>query len=195
VSLRLGREVRAKARVGLAALVLGLAPAVASADAKAGEQKAQLCLLCHKPNNPAAYVPTLEGQPWQYLYNQIKAYREERRPGDIMQTNARSLTEADIRDLADFFAAQTPVRASFALDPGTVTRGRARASELRCGTCHRASFAGEQAVPRLAGLDPRYGLAQILDFIGGKRPHPSLSGLRLSADDAAALAQFLASLD
>jgi cytochrome c553 len=128
------------------AFVLALAPAVASADAKAGEQKAQLCLLCHKPNNPAAYVPTLEGQPWQYLYNQIKAYREERRRGDIMQTNVRSLTEVDIRDLADFFAAQTPVRVSFALDPGTVARavGHGRASCAAARATGRASRASRR---------------------------------------------------
>ena len=181
---------------GLAVLLLGLSPGVAHPDAAAGERKAQLCLLCHKPNNPAAYVPTLEGQPRQYLYNQIKAYREKRRPGDIMQTNVGWLTETDIRDIADFFASRQPVRASLTLDPAKMALGRVKADELRCGECHRADFTGLEAVPRLAGLDPRYGTAQIIEFTVGKRPHPMLNAMRqLPAEHAEALAQFFAGLE
>ena len=43
------------------AMLVALTPTIAQADAKAGEKKAQLCLLCHKAINPPAYIPVLEG--------------------------------------------------------------------------------------------------------------------------------------
>ena len=48
------------------AMLVALTPTIAHADAKAGEKKAQLCLLCHKPINPPAYIPLLEGQTREY---------------------------------------------------------------------------------------------------------------------------------
>ena len=180
----------------LAIALLGLAPAIAYPDVKAGERKAQLCLLCHKPNNPAAYLPTLEGQTREYLYNQVRAYRDKRRPDHIMQTNVASLSDADIRDIAEFFASRRPLRASFTLDPRKVAAGRSKAAALKCGACHRPDFSGEKEVPRLAGLDPRYGAVQIVAFVSGARPHPHVQGMRdISTDDAGHLAQFFAHLE
>jgi cytochrome c553 len=58
---------------GVAILVLAglLLPVQSFADAKAGEKKAQLCLLCHKVSNAIASgsaMPLLEAQPARYLY-------------------------------------------------------------------------------------------------------------------------------
>ena len=194
----IGRVIRDRPlwAVAPAVALLGLAPAPAHPDAGTGERKAQLCLLCHKPNNPQAYVPTLEGQPRDYLYNQIKAYQAKRRPDDTMQTNVASLSEIDIWDIAGYFAAKERIPASFKLDPASVALGMSKASELGCATCHRSDFSGEGEVPRLAGLDPRYGVRQIADFLTGKRPHPGVAGMGdLSSSEAAGLAAFFASLE
>ncbi len=59
------------------AMLVALTPTIAQADAKAGEKKAQLCLLCHKPINPPAYIPVLEGQTREYLYNQTQGLQRE----------------------------------------------------------------------------------------------------------------------
>jgi cytochrome c553 len=45
----------------------------ACADARAGEKKAQLCLLCHRIES-AVGAPTLEQQPSKYLVAQISAF-------------------------------------------------------------------------------------------------------------------------
>src|SRR5687768_10877059 len=96
----------------LLVLLIGFAPVRILASAEAGEKKAQICVLCHKPNNPMAYVPTLEGQTPEYLYAQLKAFKERRRSDSVMQTNAMTLSEKDMRDLAAYFASRRPVRAS-----------------------------------------------------------------------------------
>ena len=180
----------------LSLVVLGLAPAMAYPDAGAGEKKAQLCLLCHKPSNPIAWLPTLEGQTREYLHGQIRAYREKRRPGDVMQTNVAFLSDADIRDIVEYFASREPIRASFQLDSQKVALGRSKARDLQCGTCHRSDFSGEREVPRLAGLDPRYGSRQLVDFALGRRLHPYVKGMSdISSEDAECLAHFFAYLE
>jgi cytochrome c553 len=183
-------------RLALLIALLGLTPTSAYPDASAGARKAQLCLLCHKPNNPAALLPTLEGQTREYLYLQIKAYQEKRRPDLYMQTNVASLSDTDIRDIAEYFASRKPVRASFELDADKVACGRAKAGALKCGTCHKPDFSGDKEIPRLAGLDPRYGRLQIVDFTLAKRPHPQVKDMtEISTEDAECLAHFFAHLE
>ena len=171
-------------------------PTIVHADARAGEKKAQICLLCHRPNSPTAYIPTMESQTREYLYIQIKAFKEKRRPDPAMQTNVARLSDRDMRDIADYFASQKPVRESFKLDAEKVTAGKAKAAELKCGACHMPDFSGKKEVPRLAGLHPKYIGAQIVAFTLAKRPHPPVDGMSaISENDAEALAQYFAQLE
>lgn len=177
-------------------------PLVVSADMKVGEKKAQLCLLCHKlanANAPRAMVPLLEAQPSRYLYLQTKAYKEKRRPDSIMQTNSASLSDRDMRDIADYLARQKPLRATYSLDAAKIAGGGAKAEELKCATCHLPSFAGKGEIPRLAGQVPGYLLAQLEAFQAGKRAHgagpKAAPALKLSEEETESVAQFLASLD
>lgn len=178
------------------ALLLATTPGAGHADAKAGEKKAQLCLLCHKPDNPAAWVPLLEGQTREYLYNQIKAYKEKRRPDPAMQTNTSSLSERDIRDIADFFASRSRLRVSYPLDAAKLDRGKLKAAALKCASCHMQDYSGRKETPRLAGLDPRYGARQMLAFAAGQRRHPAAQTMRaFTEEDAEDLAQYFAQLE
>jgi cytochrome c553 len=183
------------AAIAAVVLLLGLTPAVTLADVKAGEKKAQLCLLCHRRDNPPAYIPTLEGQTREYLFNQLKAYKQKRRPNTTMQTNVGHLSERDMRDIAEYFASRKPVRGSFPLEAAKAERGKARAEALKCAACHRQDYAGAKEVPRLAGMEPRYVAPQLLEFAAGKRAHPPAEGMqRLSEQDAEDLAQYFAHL-
>jgi cytochrome c553 len=142
------------------------------------------------------FVPLLEGQTREYLYNQLKAYKEKRRPDPGMQTNTANLSDRDMRDIADYFASQKPVRVSFPLDATTVSRGKSKAEALKCATCHMPDYSGKKDIPRLAGLEPRYIAPQLVAFAGGKRAHPPADGMRdLSAANAEDLAQYLAQLE
>jgi cytochrome c553 len=176
--------------------LIAFAPSIGHADAKAGEKKAQICLLCHKPNNPTASVPTLEGQTREYLYNQINAYREKRRPDPSMQTNVSRLSDKDMRDIAEYFSLQKPVRGAPQLDTAKIAKGKSKTESLQCSTCHIPNFSGKKEVPRLAGMDPRYVAPQLVAFATGKRTHPPVDGMNgISGDDAEDIAQYFAQLE
>ena len=186
--------------LAISLLLVLVLPTESFAGAKTGEKKAQLCLLCHKlanANAPMALMPLLEAQPARYVYLQTKAYKEKRRPGPVMQTNVASLSDRDMRDIADYFAAQKPLRASYQLDPAKTAAGRTKAEELKCATCHLPSFVGKGEVPRLAGQTPGYLNAQLEAFQAGKHPHGTGQGtapaVKLSEQEVEGLAHFLAS--
>lgn len=189
---------------GFGILVLAglLLPGESFATAPAGEKKAQLCLLCHKVANasaPGSAMPLLEAQPAQYLYLQTKAYKEKRRAEPAMQTNVANVSDRDLRDIADWLAAQRLLRAASQLDPAKVAVGKTKAEQLGCATCHLPTFHGAGEVPRLAGQTPGYVRAQLEDFGTGKRRHGtgqrSAPATALSEQEIEGLGQFLASLE
>jgi cytochrome c553 len=156
-------------------VVLGLLVSIdALADAKAGEKKAQLCLLCHKPANVMASAPLLEAQPAKYLVQATTEYKTGKRPDPVMKTNVANLSARDIRDIADYFASRPPVVGVYSTDPAKVAAGEKLVAEMKCGSCHGASFAGADAVPRLAGQTTGYLISQLETFAAGRRTHPPI---------------------
>jgi cytochrome c553 len=85
---------------------LAVAPSTALADAAAGRAKAQMCAPCHGANGLAVApnTPHLAGQPEPYLVDQLNAYRSGKRAHEVMAVVARPLTDAEIADLAAWFA-------------------------------------------------------------------------------------------
>lgn len=92
------------AAAALAAALL-VAPAAAQ-DAAAGRAKAQSCSVCHGPLGIAVHpeAPHLAGQPLIYLVAQLKHYRNGTRHHEVMNVIAKPLTDAEIDDLAAWFA-------------------------------------------------------------------------------------------
>lgn len=100
------RGLRRAARLAGPVLVL-LAPLAARAgDPQAGRVKAASCVVCHGPLgiSQVPNVPHLAGQPEMYVDEQLKAYRSGRRAHEVMGVVAKGLTDADIADLAAWFA-------------------------------------------------------------------------------------------
>jgi cytochrome c553 len=75
-------------------------------DAKAGRQKAAACAACHGPLGVSVTpdAPNLAGQPAVYLTAQLKAYRDGTRRHEVMTLMAKPLSDADIDNLAAWFA-------------------------------------------------------------------------------------------
>ena len=148
----------------------------ARADARAGEKKAQLCLLCHRVDS-AVGAPTLEQQPAKYLAAQTNAFKSGKRVGPEMRANVARLSAKDIQDIADYFSSQRAKPARFAVEPSaqTIAAGEATARQLNCGSCHSDDYRGAKDVPRLAGQVPHYLVRQITDAKRGMRPHPLIA--------------------
>lgn len=91
---------------GLVLLAAALPGAALAGDAAAGRQKAQACAVCHGPVGIAVApeTPNLAGDPEGYLGRQLRAFRGGTRQHEVMSVMAKSLSDADIDDLAAWFS-------------------------------------------------------------------------------------------
>ena len=128
------------------------------------------CAACHGPNGnaPVAELPSIAGQPKVFIENTLVLIREGLREVPAMKAVMTGMTDDEIVVLAKHYAAQAPVAAPVAVQAARVERGRQAAAGLLCGTCHLATFAGQNQVPRLAGQNEAYLLASMKQF----RDHP-----------------------
>jgi cytochrome c553 len=138
----------------------------AYADVKAGEKKAQVCLLCHHAASTLG-APTLEQQPASYLFAQADAYRTGKRSEPFAFAHAsitdskpgtQRLSVGDLKEIADYFASKPAKAAKLAVAPASdvIDKGATSAKELGCTACHGEDFRGRNEVPRLAGQFPSY---------------------------------------
>lgn len=89
----------------LAASLL-LASNVFAGDIAAGKQKAATCAACHGANGISANPiwPNLAGQKAPYIVLQLKAFKSGERKNAIMAPMASGLSDADMENLAAYFA-------------------------------------------------------------------------------------------
>jgi cytochrome c553 len=92
----------------LAVLSASLLEPVLAGDAAAARAKARtLCQNCHGEDG-VAVIPgaaNLSGQQKEYLLQQLRAYRSGSRQNAQMSIVAKTLTDADIENLADWYSA------------------------------------------------------------------------------------------
>ena len=138
----------------------------------------QVCSLCHGVNGQAISpnFPNLAAQQPAYFMAQMKEFRGHNRldPAgfEYMWGLSRSLTDDQIKGLADYFAAQAPAVAPGSLaDAATVAGGKAIYEQgvpekniPACSVCHGAQAAGNEQFPRLAHQHADYLLKQLMVF-------------------------------
>ena len=91
----------------IAVATLCMNPAtVFAGDAAAGKSKSATCGACHGPEgiSPNEIWPNLAGQKEGYLMAQLKAFRDGQRSNPMMAPMAAPLSDADIADLAAYYA-------------------------------------------------------------------------------------------
>lgn len=99
----------------LSVLVCGMALAqfsLAAGDPEAGMIKAETCLGCHGIENyknvyPTFRVPKVAGQNADYLVIALKAYKSGERKHPTMVSQATTMTEQDMADIAAYFSSQS----------------------------------------------------------------------------------------
>ncbi|WP_429235532.1 c-type cytochrome [Aeromonas salmonicida] len=77
-----------------------------AADIEAGKAKAAVCAACHGVEGKALIpnYPHLAGQNAAYLVKQLKAFKDGSRQEPLMVPFMAPLTEADMENLAAFYA-------------------------------------------------------------------------------------------
>ena len=75
-------------------------------DAAAGKAKAGVCVACHGVDGISMIpmYPNLKGQKAMYTVKQLKAFRDKTRADPVMAGLASGLTDADIDNLAAYYA-------------------------------------------------------------------------------------------
>ncbi len=155
------------------------APAVPKADPALGEKiSAQVCAACHSADgsrgSPAQ--PILQGQHPEYLARQLADYKSGKRDNPIMKGFASALSEADMKNVAAFYAGKQ-AKPGFAKSKDSVALGEriwrggiGERSVPACAGCHSADGAGiPSQYPRLAGQHGDYTEAQLVAFRSGAR--------------------------
>lgn len=99
---------RTAALLATIALTALSASTVHAADVEAGRQKAASCAGCHGAdgNSMSPMNPSVAGQKEQYLITSMLDYKNGKRQHTLMTAVLTPLSEADIQDIAAFYASQ-----------------------------------------------------------------------------------------
>jgi DmsE family decaheme c-type cytochrome len=127
------------------------------------------CAVCHGDGGITTRpgIPSLVGQDPQYLIVAMKDYIAGERKNALMKALLSGLSEAELNNIAFYYARQSPARAQTPL-VGNPSSGKAASAS--CAACH-----GEQGVsvspafPSLAGQDAQYLADAIRAYRSGSR--------------------------
>ena len=155
-----------------------------SDPASAGKAIAAGCAGCHGEtgisNVPG--MPNLVGLDPKYLVTSIKAYTKGERKHDMMKTLVSALSEADLENVALFYAMQKkPVKAQTP-SPGTQAAGKNAA--VACAGCHGEGGVSTGSAPSLAGQEAQYFIDAMKSYKNGSRSDASMKAPAASVDDS-----------
>lgn len=186
-------------------------------DAAAGRDKAATCAACHGANGIAMVplYPNLAGQPAAYLYWQLVAYKRTARADSVMTPMVATLEDADMRDLAAYYASLpadvAPATPPAPAQPEVIARGESlflQGDPTRgippCAGCHGADARGVGAAyphwPHLRGQQAMYLSVKLQKYHDGQEIDSTqdriMQGVAqsLASEDIAALSAYLAGL-
>jgi cytochrome c553 len=175
------------------------AGAASAADIAAGKARAEICVGCHGANgiSQIGNIPSLAGQPDQFIQWQLVYFRAGSRKNAQMQPIMEDITNEDIRNLGAYFASLAPPQPPAQDDNADLSKKGANAAVgRRCASCHTDDFAGTKAVARLAAQREDYLLQALRDYKSGVRAGGQAVmadvAYPLSDEEIEALAHYLA---
>ena len=165
-------------------------------DAKHGKAISYTCLGCHgiegyKNAYPMYSVPKLEGQHPEYLIAALQEYRSGDRAHLTMHSQASTLSDQDIADIAAYFAGKPLVSQG-------KPAGTPPTSATFCVSCHgQDGVAIAPAYPSLAGQHEDYLVRALDEYRKGGRKNPIMKGFAatLKDEDPEVIAQYFAHED
>jgi cytochrome c553 len=188
--------------VGVLSIAMVCGSLAHAADAAAAKETAGMCAGCHGENgiSQTENIPSLAGQPDQFLQWQLVFFRGGARKNEQMQPIAEAIGNEDVRALGAYFASLTPPKPATPDDnPDLSRKGAQAAVGRRCASCHTDTFAGTKAVARLAGQREEYLVKALHDYKSGVRSGGAGAAMTdvaypLSDEEIEALAHYLARL-
>jgi cytochrome c553 len=180
--------------------------ASAPEPAKGAAISTAVCAACHSNDgsrgSPAN--PIIQGQHPDYLVKQLSEFKSGKRDNAIMRGMAAPLSDADMKNVAAFYAGKEP-KPGFARNKDLATLGEkiyrggiAERSVPACSGCHSPNGAGIPAqYPRLAGQHADYVQAQLVAFRAATRQNnPAMTGVaaKLNDREIKALSDYIAGL-
>lgn len=164
----------------------GTKAAVARPDPlAAGKAAAAGCGGCHGETGISKVpgMPSLVGFDTKYFVEAVKAYKNGQRKHDLMKTLVSAISDADMNNIALFYAMQKPAKAQTP-SPGNQAAGKAAAAA--CSGCHGEGGVSTGTAPSLAGQDAQYFVAVMKAYKDGSRPDPAMKAPAASVDEGAA---------
>jgi cytochrome c553 len=159
--------------IASAGLLLGTYTASAQTTSKAPEGGA-LCVTCHGLHGEGAPTgaPRLAGQNAEYLSHALSMFKATTRASPIMQPIARTLSEAQIGALAEYFSKQTvPLADKPSVAPSQLLQAGKQLAEVgvtnvaACFSCHGAQGKGSGArFPAIAGQPAQFLVDRLHEF-------------------------------
>lgn len=202
------------------ALALAL-PSIAAAQAAAAKPDpakgqsiaGQVCAACHAAdgNSVLPANPKLAGQFPEYLQKQLMNFKpaagkKAERDNAVMAGMVANLSDADMRDLAAYYASQklkpeTAKSKDLAAQGQKIYRGgNIAAGVAACAGCHGPDGAGiPSQYPRIAGQYAEYIEAQLKAFKSGSRANDANGMMRgvaakMTDPEIKAVAEYVAGL-
>jgi cytochrome c553 len=159
-----------------------------------GKDLANTCLGCHGvPGYKNAYpnysVPKLEGQHPEYIVLALQAYRSGERSHLTMHSQASSLTDQDMADIAAYFSGK-PVSKE-----NNPAEGPVPPSAAVCVACHGDNGVGITGqYPTLAGQHADYLEQALIQYRKGGRKNAIMGTFanQIKEEDIRALARYYA---
>ena len=190
---RLGSTV-SLALLACTALATSVAFAQTPGSPERGKDLANTCLGCHGvPGYKNAYpnysVPKLEGQHPEYIVLALQAYRSGERSHLTMHSQASSLSDQDMADIAAYFSG-TPVSKD-----NNPAEGQPPAAAAVCVACHGDNGVGITGqYPTLAGQHADYLEQSLIEYRKGGRKNPIMGTFanQIKEEDIRAIARFYA---
>jgi cytochrome c553 len=158
-------------------------PAPPVANPHHGKEISYTCLGCHGIDGyrnayPNYSVPELEGQHPEYLSDALHGYRDGDRAHLTMHSQASTLSDQDIADIAAYFAGK-PLAAT-----GKPAGSVPQAATL-CVSCHGTDGVGiTPSYPTLAGQHEDYLVRALDEYKKGGRKNPIMKGFASNLTDA-----------
>lgn len=171
-----------------------------TADISAGKAITEReCKACHGLNGggSAPAIPHLAAQRESYLLASLKAYKEGKRSHAALRNLAEHMSEADLRNVAAYYASLPPIANASAKDVQLVfpyEKGKALAAD--CAKCHSEDGNSKiPGTPSLAGQQPLYFVAAIQEYLHAERKTAPMHAMlrRLNKLDRESVALYFAS--